>query len=91
MKLIDFNANDDNRKDRNQLNVNENPANILDTIKNPDDDKLVLIEDLFPPLLAKFMKVVGGVHSYGKGAKIDVIKYLTFWTIINSPTRCLVF
>ena len=29
------------------------------------------------------MKVVGGVHSYGKGAKIDVIKYLTFWTIAN--------
>ena len=47
MKLIDFNANDDNtarNNSSNHLNVNENPANVLDTIKNLDDDKLVLIE-----------------------------------------------
>ena len=29
------------------------------------------------------MKIFGGVHSFGKGAQLDVVKYYVFWTTIN--------
>ena len=37
----------------------------------------------FSPLLAKYMKLFGGVHSFGKGAQVDVVKYYVFWTTMN--------
>ena len=88
MEVVDFNdgseANfSENSKKEVKINTAGTAGKLFNMLEDEDDANIILVEDLFPPLLAKFMKIFGGVHSFGKGAQVDVVKYYVFWTIIN--------
>ena len=88
MEVVDFNdgseANfSENSKKEVKINTAGTAGKLFNMLEDEDDANIILVEDLFPPLLAKFMKIFGGVHSFGKGAQVDVVKYYVFWTTIN--------
>ena len=53
-------------------------------ISENDRDELcpVCVEELYPLWVAKLMKHIGGMHSMGKGARIDAKKYWIFWFLV---------
>ena len=62
---------DDGANTSQELDIN----NINHNLIVDGDDKTYLVEEIYPPFIAKFMKHIGGMYSFGKHGKIVAIKY----------------
>ena len=68
---------DDGANTSQELDIN----NINHNLIVDGDDKTYLVEEIYPPFIAKFMKHIGGMYSFGKHGKIVAIKYWMYWII----------
>ena len=68
---------DDGANTSQELDIN----NINHNLIVDGDNKTYLVEEIYPPFIAKFMKHIGGMYSFGKHGKIVAIKYWMYWII----------
>ena len=68
---------DDGANTSQELDIN----NINHNLIVDGDNKTYLVEEIYPPFIAKFMKHIGGIHSFGKNGKIVAVKYFMYWSI----------
>eukprot|EP00943_MAST-04B_sp_MAST-4B-sp1_P002556 g2556.t1 len=71
-----YQVKDDGESSR-KLDIN----NIDNNLVVDGDNVTYLLEEIYPPLIAKFMKHIGGMISLGKNGKTNAKQYWVFWTI----------